>query len=143
SHPQGGVLTGDRQDAAVARVVDGDTIIADASGEQLRVRILGIDTPETVDPNQPVECYGPQASAFAHQMLDGQSVTLRTDPTQDDTDRYGRALRYVVLPDGTNYSVAAAAAGMAEPYVYDRNPVREADRITQAADQARIRGIGL
>lgn len=142
-HPQGGVLTGTSSTADVSRVIDGDTIIAAVNGQERRIRILGIDTPETVDPDEPVGCYGPEASNFAHQMLDGQAITLRTDPTQDEVDRYDRALRYVILADGTNYSVAAAAAGTAKPYVFDRNPVREAPAIQAAADQARQQNIGM
>lgn len=142
-HPQGGVLTGSSTTAPIKRVVDGDTVIAAVDGHDQRIRVLGIDTPETVDPNEQVGCYGPEASAFAHEQLDGQTVTLRSDPTQDDTDRYDRALRYVILPDGTNYSVAAAAAGVAEPYVYGHNPVREASAIQNATDQARQQQIGM
>lgn len=143
AHPQGGVQTGTRETATVERVVDGDTIIADTGGQTQRVRILGIDTPEVVHPNEPVECFGPEASAFAHQLLDGQTVTLRSDPTQDKVDHYGRELRYVILPDGRNYSIVAAQRGMAESYVYDDNPVREAPAIQTAADQARQEKVGM
>ncbi|MDN5758690.1 MAG: thermonuclease family protein, partial [Tomitella sp.] len=138
-----GVRTGARETATVERVVDGDTIIAETGGHTQRVRILGIDTPETVHPDKPVECFGPEASDFAHELLDDQTITLRADPTQQDIDRYDRALRYVILPDGTDYSVAAAAAGTAELYTYQDNPVREANRIERAADQAREQGIGM
>lgn len=143
SHPQGGVQTGARGTATVERVVDGDTIIATSDGQKQRVRVLGIDTPETVHPDKPVECYGPEASAFAHQLLDGQTVTLRSDPTQDKVDHYGRELRYVILPDGQNYSIVAAQQGMAKAYVYDDNPVREAPAIQTAADQAQQEKVGM
>lgn len=142
-HRQGGVLTGHAEPATVVRAVDGDTIIADTGAAQLRVRILGIDTPETVDPDQPVECYGPEASRFAHDTLDGKTITLRTDPTQDDTDQYGRALRYVELDGIGDYSIAAARGGYATPYVYQGNPVRKAGQIADAADDARTAGRGL
>lgn len=77
--------------AVVLRVVDGDTIdIRDEVRGRLRVRILGIDTPETKKPNSPVECWGPEATEFARSTMLGRRVALVTDPTQDRTDRYGR-----------------------------------------------------
>ena len=79
----------------VERVVDGDTIIVRAGGSRLDVRLLGIDTPETVDPHRPVGCYGPQASAFAKRLLTGGQVELAYD--RELHDRYGRWLAYVYL----------------------------------------------
>ncbi|MDX1887336.1 thermonuclease family protein [Mycolicibacterium sp. 120270] len=77
--------------AVVLKVVDGDTVdIRDDVRGRLRVRVLGIDTPETVKPDSPVECWGPEATEFAKSNLVGQRVALITDPTQDRTDRYGR-----------------------------------------------------
>ncbi|MGV0600771.1 thermonuclease family protein, partial [Mycolicibacterium pulveris] len=72
--------------AVVLRVVDGDTIdIRDEVRGRLRVRILGIDTPETKKPNSPVECWGPEATEFARSTMLGRRVALVTDPTQDRT----------------------------------------------------------
>ncbi len=79
----------------VERVVDGDTILVRAGGRTMDVRLLGIDTPETVDPRRPVGCYGPQASAFVKQLLTGRRVLLRYD--RELRDRYGRTLAYVYL----------------------------------------------
>lgn len=79
----------------VSRVVDGDTIIVSADGRSEDVRVLGIDTPETVDPRKPVGCYGPQASAYTKHLLTGRRVTLEYDRVQ--RDRYGRYLAYVFL----------------------------------------------
>jgi len=77
--------------AVVLRVVDGDTIdIRDDVRGRLRVRVLGIDTPETKKPGYTVGCWGPQATEFAESNLLGQRVALVLDPTQDRTDRYGR-----------------------------------------------------
>ena len=84
------------QIVTVERVVDGDTIeVKPAVSGSEGVRLLGVDTPETVDPDQPVEPYGPQASAFTEQQLEGILVTLIFD--QERVDRYGRALAYVQL----------------------------------------------
>lgn len=80
--------------ASVVRVIDGDTIVvADSGGRILRVRLLGMDTPETVDPRKPIQCYGPQASAYTKHLLTGRRVTLRYDRVLHD--RYGRVLAYV------------------------------------------------
>jgi hypothetical protein len=77
--------------ALVLKVVDGDTIdIRDDNRGRLRVRLLGIDTPETKKPNYTVGCWGPEATEFAKSTMLGQRVALVPDPTQDMTDRYGR-----------------------------------------------------
>lgn len=125
----------------VSRVIDGDTVVvADAEGRKLTVRIIGIDTPETKHPSKGVECWGPEATQFARDTLNGQQVSVVADPTQDGTDRYGRILAYLVKPDGSNYSVEAARAGAARAYVYDDPPLASAEiaaaqRDAQAADR--------
>ena len=83
--------------ATVARVVDGDTIVLE---DGRKVRYIGIDTPETVDPNRPVGCFGKEASVFNTQLVDKKQVWLEKDVS--DMDRYGRLLRYVyILPEGS------------------------------------------
>jgi micrococcal nuclease len=87
------VAHADTTTADVLRVVDGDTIdIRDDVRGRLRVRIrfLGIDTPETKKPGFTVGCWGPQATQFAKDTLIGQQVAVIADPTQDRVDRYGR-----------------------------------------------------
>lgn len=116
----------------VSRVVDGDTVHAGG----MTIRVLGIDSPETVKPNTPVQCGGREASAFAHRLLDGQHVTLVADPTQADVDRYKRTLRYIRLADGTDYSTAIVAAGWARVYTYQHRPVLEYQRLEQAQQSA-------
>ena len=83
----------------VTKVADGDTIEVDMSGVTERVRMIGVDTPETHKPNTPVQCYGPQASDYTKNLLTHQSVRLEADPTNDNRDRYDRLLRYVYLND--------------------------------------------
>lgn len=130
--------------AVVLRVVDGDTIdIRDEVRGRLRVRILGIDTPETKKPNSPVECWGPEATEFATSNMLGRRVALVTDPTQDRTDRYGRTLAYLVRADGWDYSVEAARAGAARSYVYGGRPVSRYDAIVAAEREARDARRGL
>jgi micrococcal nuclease len=98
---------GDRGPAAVnavvTRVVDGDTVEARIGGEVEDVRLIGVDTPETVKPGAPVECFGPQASRFAHGLLEGRRVRLVFGVERRDV--YGRLLAYAYLgraegPDG-------------------------------------------
>jgi micrococcal nuclease len=130
--------------ALVLKVVDGDTIdIRDDTRGRLRVRLLGIDTPETKKPGYTVGCWGPEATEFANSTMLGERVALVPDPTQDATDRYGRTLAYLVRPDGWDYSVEAARAGVAQSYVYDNNPVSRYEAIQAAEAEARSARRGL
>ena len=91
----------------VTRVVDGDTVKVEVRGVETTVRLVGIDTPETVRPGTPVECFGPAASARTkHLLRPGQAVRLVTDPTQDVRDRYGRLLAYLYEPRRTGSGAA-------------------------------------
>ena len=130
--------------ATVLKVVDGNTIdIRDDVRGRLRVRLLGIDTPETKEPGYTVGCWGPEATEFAESTMLGQRVALVADPTQDKTDRYGRTLAYLVRQDGWDYSVEAARAGAARSYVYGGVPVSRYDAIAGAEQQARTARRGL
>jgi micrococcal nuclease len=130
--------------AQVLKVVDGDTIdIRDDNRGRLRIRILGIDTPETKKPGYTVGCWGPEATQFARDTLAGQRVAVIVDPTQDRTDRYGRTLAYLVKGDGWNYSVEAARAGTARSYVYAHTPVQKYAEIAAAEQDAKAAGRGL
>jgi len=84
----------------VTKVEDGDTITVDMDGTQERVRLIGVDTPETQDPRKPVQCYGRVASNFTKELIGNQNVRLESDPLSDNRDRYNRLLRYVYLSDG-------------------------------------------
>lgn len=79
----------------VSRVIDGDTIDVLMNNKKTRVRLIGINTPEAVDPNRPVQCFGKEASNNLHTLLDGRSVALVQDKAAGDTDKFGRLLRYV------------------------------------------------
>jgi micrococcal nuclease len=103
-------------------VVDGDTVKVVRDGERLTVRLIGIDTPETVKPNSPVECFGPESSRFADDELAGEWVSLEFDETQGQTDRYDRTLAYVWLErDGSPelFNALAVREGYAFEYTYD------------------------
>lgn len=111
---------------AVARVVDGDTLVVSmASGEET-VRLIGVDTPETVRPNTPVQCFGAEASERIHQLLDGQQVRLAADPSQEDRDQYGRLLRYVQTLTGVDVGGDLLAGGFAREYTYDTAYLQQA-----------------
>ncbi len=90
----------------VQRVVDGDTVVLDQIGT---VRLIGVDTPETVDPRKPVQAFGVEASRFLTSMLSGKSVRLDYD--HDRTDKYRRTLAYLYLPDGTFVNLDALLNG--------------------------------
>jgi micrococcal nuclease len=87
--------TAGRSLANVVRVIDGDTIAVAMDGAEYRVRYIGINTPETVDPRKPVECYGREASQRNRELVEGQTVELEKDVSE--TDSFGRLLRYVWL----------------------------------------------
>ena len=101
----------------VTRVVDGDTIEVN---NDIKIRLIGVDTPETVDPNKPVQCYGPEASAIAKKKLFNQNVTLEADDSQGDKDKYDRLLRYVIMGDGTNFNEWLIENGYGHEYTYDK-----------------------
>ena len=96
--------------ATVVRVIDGDTIRVRVEGKQYAVRLIGVDTPETVHPTKTVQLFGAEASAFTKAALEGKTVLLQADPTGDTRDRYGRLLRYVHL-DGENFNARLIREG--------------------------------
>lgn len=102
----------------VTRVVDGDTIDVSISRKVERIRMIGINTPETVDPRKTVECFGVEASNQSKSLLGGKSVTLEADSSQGERDKYGRLLRYVFLEDGTNFGLKMIKDGYAYEYTY-------------------------
>lgn len=127
----------------VTKVVDGDTIEVFVDGKKEKVRLIGIDTPETVDPRKPVQCFGREASAKAKELLLGKQVTLESDPTQSDRDRYGRLLRYIFLEDGTNSNMQMIREGFAHEYTYQDNPYKYQEEFREAEIDARESGRGM
>jgi micrococcal nuclease len=98
--------------AKVQRVTDGDTFVATVRGRRERIRVIGVDTPESVAPNRPDEHFGEEASDFAKRYLDGATVRLAGDA--EPRDRYGRMLAYVWLTDGTFWNALLVAEGYAQ-----------------------------
>jgi len=102
----------------VIKVVDGDTIDVSINGKTKRLRLIGINTPETVDPRTVVQCFGKEASDKAKELLTGKKVSLEADSTQGELDKYSRLLRYVFLEDGTNFNLYMIKEGYAYEYTY-------------------------
>ncbi len=101
----------------VSEFIDGDTIAVDMNGKNEKVRLIGVDTPETHDPRKPVECFGQAAAAFTKQLIGHNNVRLAADPTNTNRDRYNRLLRYVYLPDGTLVNAEIIKQGYGFAYV--------------------------
>lgn len=122
--------------AEVQRVVDGDTIEISIGGVEETVRLLGIDTPESVDPRAPVECFGREASEHTASLLPaGTEIRLVRDI--EARDRYDRLLAYVYRSDdGTFVNLALVRDGFASVLTYPPN-VAHAEELTVAAAQAR------
>lgn len=119
---------------SVNHFVDGDTIAVNMNGQVEKVRFVGVDTPETHKPNTPVQCYGPNAAAYTKQRIGQQRVRLVSDALSTDRDRYGRLLRYVYLPDGTNLDEALIQNGYGFYYPYF--PFTKATRFSADEQQA-------
>jgi len=121
----------------VSRVVDGDTIVVE--GDQ-KVRLIGVDTPETVKPGHPLEPYGKEASDFTKQMLEGKTVSMEMDV--NDTDQYDRQLRYVYLEDGTFFNELLIKEGYATVFTSPPD-IKHADLFLKAQQYARDNNKGL
>jgi micrococcal nuclease len=126
----------------VVRVVDGDTIIVDFGGTETDVRLIGLDTPETVDPRRPVGCFGPEASAHTKELLpEGTAVRLERDAELHD--RYDRLLAYVHrASDGLFVNEDLLAGGYGEVLSIAPNTAY-ASRFAAVERDARAAGQGL
>ncbi len=126
--------------ATVLRVVDGDTIEVEIEGEAFKVRYIGIDTPETVDPRRPVGCFGEEASAANRALVEGLIVGLEADVS--DTDVFGRLLRYVWLDSEEMVNAMLVRDGYAQSSAYPPD-VRHQELFDSLESAARSEGRGL
>ncbi|MEX0768675.1 MAG: thermonuclease family protein [Microthrixaceae bacterium] len=128
--------------ATVTRVVDGDTILVMSEGTEERVRLIGINTPESVHPTKPVMCFGKEASKHLASLL------TPTTPVQlvrdvEARDKYGRLLAYVYrAQDGLFINLELVTAGYANQYTFPPN-VAHTEQFRAAASKAREEGLGL
>jgi micrococcal nuclease len=120
----------------VERVVDGDTIVVEGVGA---VRLIGVDTPETVDPRRPVQYFGQEASAFTRKLVRDQAVRLEFDVER--TDRYGRTLAYIYFRDGTLLNAEIIRQGFG--HAYTAFPFKFLDEFRAYEREAREAGRGL
>ena len=127
--------------ARVTRVVDGDTLVVSIAGQEERVRLIGVDTPETVHPQKPVEYFGKEASAFTKRIAEGKTVRLEADPQNTDRDKYHRLLRYVYLPDGRLLNAEIIRQGYG--FAYTRFPFRKMEEFRALEREPREANRGL
>jgi micrococcal nuclease len=127
------------QQAQVTRVVDGDTIEVLMAGTTYKVRYIGVDTPETVDPRRPVQCYGREASERNRQLVEGKTVVLEKDVSE--TDKYGRLLRYIWV-DGEMVNATLVREGYAMAITYPPD-VKYQELFLSLQQEAREAGRGL
>ena len=126
----------------VSTVVDGDTIKVNINGTVETLRLIGIDTPETVDPRKPVQCFGREASNKAKELLTGKNVRLEADPTQGERDSYNRLLRYVFFSDGESFNKLMISQGYAHEYTHNL-PYKYQAEFNEAEKYARENKLGL
>lgn len=126
----------------VASVLDGDTIKVSVASHDITVRLLGIDTPETVDPRKPVQCFGADASQATKELLKGRQVRLVFNPDREMTDKYGRYLAYVYRDDGLLVNEELIREGFAREYTYGKAYSLQKDfRSTEREARADNRGL--
>jgi micrococcal nuclease len=130
--------SGERGWARVVRVVDGDTVVLAGLGSS---RIVGVDTPETVKPDTPVQCFGPRASASSKHVL-GAAGRVRYLVAVEPVDAYGRRLVYLWLPDGRFFNAMLVRRGLARTLPFPPN-TRYAPLFQRLAERAARRGRGL
>jgi micrococcal nuclease len=129
SHPTDGFYK-------VIEVIDGDTIIIE-NGEH--IRYIGVDTPETVHPSKPIECFGKEASDRNKELVEGKIVFLESDV--EDKDEYGRLLRYVYIPQGS-VSAILISGGYGYSYYFPPNE-KHYDDFLKLELQAKSSRVGL
>ena len=124
----------------VISVTDGDTFKINYNGEEKKVRLIGVDTPESVSPNKEKNNnYGKEASNYTKERIEGQYVSIEFDFQQ--TDKYGRFLAYVYLENGTMYNKELLEKGYAQVATYPPN-VKYVEEFEEIQKQARENNVG-
>ena len=127
----------------VLRVVDGDTVEIDTEDGPLKVRVIGIDTPEILHPAKPVQPFGPEASKRAVKLLQGQVVKIHydPDPKHGTWGKYGRLLVYLELPDGRDFGLVMIGEGLAR--AYPKYPFSRVTEYIAAEQKAKTSKVGI
>jgi micrococcal nuclease len=125
----------------VVRVVDGDTVVLSIDNKPVKFRLIGVDTPETVHPNKPVERFGREASKFTKDLLLGKKVFIEREPAANSKDRYGRDLAYLYLENGTLVNKEIILQGFG--FAYLKYPFNKMDEFKEAQQEARSARRGL
>ncbi|MFP5283806.1 MAG: thermonuclease family protein [Actinomycetes bacterium] len=133
--PSSGATPREIRSWSLVRVVDGDTIRVERDGKEIAVRLIGIDTPETKDPSEPVMCGGEEAARYARQFFSAGKIKLTHDDSQGRRDAYDRTLAYASVA-GRDYGLAAVKRGWAAQYLYD-DVYDRYDEYVAAEEQAR------
>lgn len=126
----------------VIGVVDGDTFEVRIDEKEITVRLLGINTPETIDPRKLPECYGPEASAKTKSLLNGREVKLVLNPNREKTDKYSRLLAYAYRDDGLFINELLLQEGFAREYTFGKVYQYQSE-FKNAEKQAKTAGNGL
>jgi micrococcal nuclease len=124
----------------VVSVIDGDTFDINLRGKVERVRLLGIDTPETKDPRKPVQCFGIEATNKLKSLIGNKFVKLVDDRTQGNRDKYQRLLRYAY--DGKVF-INAEMVNQGYAFSYKEYPTKFLAEFNKYEKQAREKGVGL
>lgn len=125
----------------VAAFDDGDTIQVVMEGHNEKIRMIGVDTPETHDPRKPIQCFGKAAAVFTEKTIGLNRVRLEADPENSNRDRYDRLLRYVYLPDGTLVNKKIIEEGYG--FALTAFPFTKLEEFRQAEKSAREQNKGL
>jgi micrococcal nuclease len=128
--------------ARVLRIVDGDTVVLAIADRPVTIRLIGVDTPETVHPQKPVERFGREASAFLNALIGGKLVRLAYEPGPSRLDKYGRTLAYLYLEPGglfVNREIIARGYG----HAYTKYPFAFQEDFRAAERTAREGHLGL
>lgn len=134
-------ITTEFKDFKISRVIDGDTIEIKNNTEKIKVRLIGVNTPETVDPRKEVECFGLEASMYV-KNFEGDSIKIELDSSQSVYDKYNRLLAYVYLSDGQMLNRKLVADGYAYEYTYS-NPYKYQKEFKDIEKFAKKEGRGL
>lgn len=125
----------------VIEVADGDTIVIDMNGQEERIRLIGVDTPETQDPRKPIQCFGKAATNYVTSLIADNPVRLDSDELSSNRDRYSRLLRYVYLPDGKLLQEEIIKNGYG--FAYTNFPFTKSEHFKQLETYARENNLGL